>query len=122
VLAIAALHGHAGLAEFDADYRAARVRAFCAKVRMQLDPEVDAAYPVRWIGKVEVLTTDGRVLAGRVDEPKGDPGNTLSRPELEAKAMRLAAYRGGASEAEMQQVIRRIWALENAATVTRWLG
>ncbi len=122
VLAIAALHGHAGLAEFDADYRVARVRAFCAKVRMQLDPEVDAAYPVRWIGKVEVLTTDGRVLAGRVDEPKGDPGNTLSRPELEAKAMRLAAYRGGASEAEMQQVIRRIWALENAATVTRWLG
>ncbi len=89
---------------------------------MQLDPEVDAAYPARWIGKVEVLTKDGRVLAGRVDEPKGDPGNTLSRPELEAKAQRLAAYRGGATEAEMRQVIARVWSLEGAAVVTRWLG
>ena len=49
---------------------------------MELDPEVDAAYPARWIGKVTVHTIDGRVLHGRVDEPKGDPGNTLSRAEL----------------------------------------
>lgn len=121
VLAIAALHGHAGLGEFDADYRAAAVQAFRDRVRMVLDAEVDAAYPARWIGKVEVLTTDGRRLAGRVDEPKGDPGNTLSRPELEAKALKLAAYRGGATAAEMRAVIGRVWALDGAAPVGRWL-
>ena len=53
---------------------------------MAFDPEVQAAYPERWIGKVEVETVDGRRLHGRVDEPKGDPGNTLSRAELEASA------------------------------------
>ena len=122
VLAMAAIHGHAGLGEFDADYQAARVRAFCARVRMVLDAEVDAAYPARWIGKVEVLTRDGRRLAGRVDEPKGDPGNTLSRPELEAKAMKLAAYRGGAGDDEMRRVIARVWALDGDAPVGRWLA
>lgn len=35
-------------------------------------------------------TRDGRVLEGRVDEAKGDPGNTLSREELTAKAPQLA--------------------------------
>ena len=121
VLAIAAIHGHAGLGEFDADYRAARVTALRERVRMVLDAEVDAAYPARWIGKVEVLTKDGRRLAGRVDEPKGDPGNTLSRPELETKALKLAAYRGGASDAEMRGVIDRVWALDSDAQVGRWL-
>lgn len=120
VLALAAIHGLAGLAEFDAQYRAEQVQAFRERVHMVLDAEVDGAYPARWIGKVEVLTKDGRRLQGRVDEPKGDPGNTLTRPELEAKALKLATYRGGATEAEMRQVIERVWALDGAATVTAW--
>jgi 2-methylcitrate dehydratase PrpD len=81
------------------------------KVSMQLDAEVDGAYPQRWIGKVEVLTTDGRTLPGRADEPKGDPGNTLSRSEIELKARQLAAYGKGASEAEMRDLIDRVWTL-----------
>ena len=71
---------------------------------------------------MQVTTTDGRQLAARVDEPKGDPGNTLSRPELEDKAQRLAAYRGGASPAEMQAVIAQVWSLAQAATVPRFLA
>lgn len=123
VLALAALHGHAGLAEFDAGWREARVRAFAGRVHMLLDAEVDGAYPARWIGKVELLTRDGRVLHGRVDEPKGDPGNTLTRPELEAKARQLAAYRGSAYAAEMDRLIARVWALDGDTPVpARWLS
>ena len=88
-----------------------------AKVRMELAAEVDAAYPARWIGKVEVHTRDGRVLHGRVDEPKGDPGNTLSRQELEDKMLRLAAYGGAASQEEARQLVARIWNLADAAQV-----
>jgi 2-methylcitrate dehydratase PrpD len=122
VLAMVALHGRAGLAEFDAHYRDAAVAAFRERVRMVLDPEVDAAYPARWIGKVSVHTRDGRDLHARVDEPKGDPGNTLSRAELEDKAIRLATYHGGASEAEMRAVVQRVWAIAGAPVVTRLLG
>jgi len=122
VLGLVAVEGRAGLTEFDADYRDPAVVAFRDKVRMVLDPEVDQAYPARWIGKVQVQTTDGRRLEARVDEPKGDPGNTLSRAELEDKALRLAGYRDGASEAEMRSVIARVWSLAEAPVVGRFLG
>ena len=111
VLALVAQFGHAGLAEFDQHFNTAKTVAFCNRVSMVLDAEVDAAYPKRWIGKVTVTTTDGRSLQGRVDEPKGDPGNTLSREEITAKALRLAAYSGGANEAEMRLALDRLWSM-----------
>jgi 2-methylcitrate dehydratase PrpD len=84
---------------------------------MVLDQEVDQAYPARWIGKVTVQTTDGRTFDGRVDEPKGDPGNTLSRDELENKALRLAEFADAASPAEMRASFARLWALADAGQV-----
>jgi 2-methylcitrate dehydratase PrpD len=121
VLAMIALHRRAGVAEFDRHYADPEVAAFRAKVGMRLDAEVDRAYPQRWLGRVTVETADGRSFAGRVDEPKGDPGNTLSRPELEAKAVRLALGRDAATEAEMRAAFRQIYALAESASVPRLL-
>ncbi|RZJ26260.1 MAG: MmgE/PrpD family protein, partial [Haliea sp.] len=121
VLGLIATTGRAGLAEFDADYRKDSVVALRDKVHMELDAEVDGAYPARWIGKVRVETVDGRTLDARVDEPKGDPGNTLSRPELEDKAIRLGTYRDGASEAEMRGVIDQVWSLAGTQVPSRFL-
>ncbi|WP_322103323.1 MmgE/PrpD family protein [Paraburkholderia sp. J41] len=122
VLGLIALYRNAGLNEFAQQFSEARVRAFCGKVRMELDPDVDAAYPARWIGKVTVTTTDGRTLRARVDEPKGDPGNTLAREELRAKALRLAAFGAGASEAEMQRLFERVAAMPQIEEVGPLLG
>ena len=58
-----------------------------------------------------MTTTDGRVLQGRVDEPKGDPGNTLSREEITAKAQRLAAFSHGATPPEMTRAIDALWGI-----------
>ena len=121
VLALVARFGHAGLVEFDKHFQETITRALSDKVEMVLDDEVDAAYPRRWIGKVTVTTTDGRVLHGRVDEPKGDPGNTLSRVEITDKAQRLAAFSGGASEAEMTRAIDRLWDIASHPKVGRLL-
>jgi 2-methylcitrate dehydratase PrpD len=109
VLALVARFGHAGLPEFEQHFRDAETLRFRDKVEMVLDPEVDAAYPRRWIGKVTVQTVDGRVLHGRVDEPRGDPGNTLSRDQLTTKALQLAAFSGGATEDGMRSAVERIW-------------
>ena len=109
VLSLVARFRHAGLDEFDRHFLDEPTQALRDRVTMELDPEVDAAYPQRWIGKVTVYTADGRVLHGRVDEPKGDPGNTLSREEITAKALRLAAFSGGASVGEMQAALERLW-------------
>jgi 2-methylcitrate dehydratase PrpD len=61
------------------------------------------------------------VLEGRVDEPKGDPGNTLSRDELEQKALRLAEFGAGASEPEMRAAFKRIWNIADEPVVGNFL-
>lgn len=57
---------------------------------MQIDESVNRAYPKQWIGKVSLTTTDGRNLSARVDVPKGDPGNSFSRDEINGKVRTLA--------------------------------
>jgi 2-methylcitrate dehydratase PrpD len=109
VLALVARFGHAGLVEFAQHFQDEATQQLRDRVEMVLDEEVEQAYPQRWIGKVTVYTADGRVLRGRVDEPKGDPGNTLSRDEITAKALRLAAFSGGATAAEMQTAVDALW-------------
>jgi 2-methylcitrate dehydratase PrpD len=122
VLALVAQYRHAGLPEFEQHFRDEAIVRLRDKVEMVLDAEVDGAYPRRWIGKVTVTTTDGRTLHGRVDEPKGDPGNTLSRDEITAKALQLAAFSGGASEGEMRAAVERLWGIAAWPRVGRLLA
>jgi 2-methylcitrate dehydratase PrpD len=115
VLGLIAAHGRAGLDEFERyALTDPRVVLFRTRVSMVLDPEVDAAYPRRWIGKVDVVTTDGRIVSARVDTPKGDPGNSLSQEEITDKAMRLAHYRDGASERQTRAAIDKILTLDDS--------
>ena len=123
VLAQVAVNGRAGLADFtEQSLRDPRMRAFHDKVKMVLDPEIDRAYPKRWMGRVAVKTRDGKSVEHKISSPRGDPDNTLMRAELEGKALRLATYAGGASEAEMKKVIARVWRLREAREVRDFLG
>ena len=117
VLGLLAVYGKAGVHEFNECFRESDVQAFRQRVTMALDPEVDALYPQRWIGKVTVTTTDGRELQARIDEPKGDPGNTLSRTEIEQKAIMLAALSGAATEAEMRGALNELWKISEHVAV-----
>jgi 2-methylcitrate dehydratase PrpD len=117
VLALVAHYQFAGLQEFDQHFHDDEICAFRERVSMTLDPEVDSAYPQRWIGKVKVHLHNGQVLDGRVDEPKGDPGNTLSRAEITDKAMRLAAFSGGANPTEMSKAIDLLWNIRKQAKI-----
>ncbi|HEY4350498.1 MAG TPA: MmgE/PrpD family protein, partial [Paraburkholderia sp.] len=117
VLGLVAHHGYAGVIEFEQGFDADAIAAFRDNVTMAFDAEVDAAYPARWIGKVTVTTTDGRVFAGRVDEPKGDPGNTLSRDEIATKLHRLAAFSGAATEGEAGRLLGNAWQIAEQAQI-----
>ena len=117
VLALIAHYQFAGLQEFDDHFHDDAICLFRDRVTMTLDPEVDTAYPQRWIGKVKVHLSNGQVLDGRVDEPKGDPGNTLSRSEITDKAMRLAAFSGGATPSEMSNAIERLWNIRKQSKI-----
>jgi 2-methylcitrate dehydratase PrpD len=117
VLALVAHYQFAGLQEFDQHFHDQAICAFRDRVTMILDPEVDGAYPQRWIGKVKVYLQNGEIIEGRVDEPKGDPGNTLSREEITDKAMRLAAFSGGATPSEMRSAIERLWNIRKQSKI-----
>ena len=118
VLALIADRGRASLADFTTDaLREPRLRAFHDKVKMALDPVVDQAYPKRWLGHVSAVMRDGRALDQCITSPKGDPDNALTRAELEDKAMRLAAFTGGATAGEMKQIIGRVWRLHDEPDV-----
>lgn len=123
VLALIANLERASLADFTNDaLREKKLREFHDKVKMTLDPAVDRAYPKRWLGHVSVVTRDGRTLDQRIESPKGDPDNALTRAELEDKALRLASYTNGASAAEMKTVIARVWRLHDEPNVLNFLN
>jgi 2-methylcitrate dehydratase PrpD len=122
VLGLIAVHGKAGLSEFhQLALTDPAVASFRDKVSMTLDPEVDGAYPQRWLGRVTVTTTDGRTLHGAIDEPKGDPGNTLSREALADKFQRLTHFSGARTPAQADALIDKAWNLRNAASMAHWL-
>ena len=45
------------------------IRAFAGRTELVLDREIDAAYPARWIGLIEVEAADGNLFRSRVDTP-----------------------------------------------------
>ena len=123
VLALIATLGRASLPDFtETSIKNNKLREFHDRVTMVLDKDIDAAYPRRWIGRVTVQTADGRSMECRVESPKGDPDNTLTRPELEDKAQRLVAYSGAATADEMKQLIARIWRLHDQVSVRDFLA
>ncbi len=118
VLALLAVRGRAGVDDFnDETLNDPVIIDWSQRVVMVCDPEVEAAYPQRWLGKVRVTTRDGRVHEMRVDAPRGDPGNPLSRPQLENKALRLAAYRQAATPDEMHGLIQLAWNLRDTGSI-----
>lgn len=119
VLGLLAVHGKAGLTEFDAHALTdANVARFREIVTMQLDPAIDAAYPAKWIGKVDVTTNDGQTVTCTVETPKGDPGNPLTAQEIIEKAMALSAYGGAEPASTVENWISQIQRLETVADGT----
>jgi len=80
VLAIAARYGRAGILDFTEDrLRSPELLEFMNRVEMVLDQDIDDVFPKEWMARVTVTTKDGRVVEEKVETPKGDPGNTLTK-------------------------------------------
>jgi 2-methylcitrate dehydratase PrpD len=89
-VAVGLVHGRAGLGEYtDQVTRDAAVQESMDRVNYVVDPDIDAAYPEQWKAWAVVETKDGRTLRADIPEPKGDPGNPLTYPELVAKFLSL---------------------------------
>jgi len=121
-LGLIATHRKAGLAEFAGVLEDHSAMYFLDRVTMELDAEIDSAYPKQWIGKVTVTTKDQASYTGRVDEPKGDPGNTLSRVELDVKARALAVSGNAVNADELDELMKQIWHINGAEAISGLLS
>ena len=121
-LGLIAVHRRAGMAEFDGYLSDAPARSFLDRVAMRARSG-DRCGLSRTAGSARstVTVTDGRVLEGRVDEPKGDPGNTLTRDEIDAKARRLAGYGRGLDDSAIDRLMPRLWSIAEQNVVGRLL-
>ncbi|WP_102026607.1 MmgE/PrpD family protein [Salirhabdus sp. Marseille-P4669] len=67
------------------------IRQVMKKVKVEVDPEMDKAYPEKWGAKVEVKLTNGEVITKQADFPKGDPENPVTQNDLVEKFMELVS-------------------------------
>jgi 2-methylcitrate dehydratase PrpD len=121
VLALIAIQGRAGVEDFKLRLHDPEVRRFMEKVEMVYDPEVDAAYPERWQGSIEIETVGGQRIEAHLDHPRGDPLNPLSRAEIVEKVERLVQL-GGGMAAAVAPLVDRVLSLESAPEVGTILG
>ena len=96
-----------------------RVRALMERVRLEVEPTLDKLYPAKWPSVVELVTHSGDRLVSRVDYPKGDPENPLSREELCTKFRALASSSIG--QAQMEKYIEDTLRLEQIDNMASFL-
>ncbi len=118
-VAVAAIYKNVGLDKFtDAFLQDAQVRSLMERVKLVVDISLDEFYPEKWPTVVEVTTTGGQKLVSRVDYPKGDPENPLSRDELLTKFSALASpVIGLAQTGSYIRDILRLEQIENMASL-----
>ena len=91
----------------DAAYADPVIHGLIEKVQLEHGPEYDAITPA---ALVTIRTTDGRVLAKRVDHPRGTPENRMSDSELRDKFVECAGERMPSDQ--IDQVVETCLALD----------
>lgn len=110
--AVALVRGRADVAEFELPaVTDPTIRALREKVRAECDPSLPPGGAV-----VTAETRDGRSLTVRIDAARGSAAQPLSDRELEAKFRDNAARSG--NDADAEERIARIWAIEQATSLS----
>ncbi|MCK8786671.1 MmgE/PrpD family protein [Roseomonas sp. NAR14] len=100
VIATALARRRVSLADFGGEARRdPSILALAARVRVAVDPALDADYPRRRSARVVLRTKDGREFERLVPEPFGGAGNPLGDDEVAEKFLGLATPRLGAERA-----------------------
>jgi len=116
VVATALTHGSVRLAAFeDGRLQDQATRALMKKVTVELDPQLDAAFPAQRAARVSIQLADGRSEELLQPTRKGDPDQPLSDQELEEKFLELAVPVLGDGAA--RKLLERLWRLETQSTL-----
>jgi 2-methylcitrate dehydratase PrpD len=116
VVSNALIHGRVRLAAFTPERLAdASVRSLMERIELQVDPDIDAAFPGKRAARVVVLTRDGKELEHLQPNRKGDPEEPLSDEDLNDKFFELVGPVLGMAAAT--ELLKRLWRLESAPSL-----
>ncbi|GMQ90105.1 MAG: MmgE/PrpD family protein [Gammaproteobacteria bacterium] len=111
-VAVALLTGQVRLDAFSSERLAdPQVHQVMARFELQVDPEIDAAFPRQRAAMVEIETTDGNIYRHHSPTRKGDPDNPLTDEELTAKYRELVIPVIGKRPAE--SLLDLLWRLDS---------
>ncbi|MGH8310612.1 MAG: MmgE/PrpD family protein, partial [Steroidobacteraceae bacterium] len=100
-VAAALIDGRVGLEQFSADrfgldgVRRPMIAGLLSRTRVSVADDLTAKYPAAWPVRLAIELSDGQVLRGAADFPRGNPENPVSTDELESKFVALVAPRFG---------------------------
>jgi 2-methylcitrate dehydratase PrpD len=83
------------------------VRTLMPRIRVEVDPECEAAFPSKRSAKVEIRLKNGRVLNRHQPTRKGDPDAPLSDEDLSEKFLELTAPAVG--EKPAKALLGQLW-------------
>jgi 2-methylcitrate dehydratase PrpD len=90
-VATALVYEQVGLSAFTPDrLEDPKIKEVMRRISLVRDSELGKVYPERWPAVAEVTTRTGQTHAARIDFPRGDSENAMTREELEAKFNNLA--------------------------------
>jgi len=113
-VALAFEYGNAGISEFCSEsIQDPGIVSLASKVSVIADDNLTSLVPEKRAAIVQVAMYDGRVYTERVDYPKGEPENPLSKQEMEEKFVALAIY-GGKSKTEAELIQQYVWKIEDS--------
>jgi len=116
VVATALIHGSVRLAAFEPGRLAdPATRALMRRIDLEVDSELDAAFPGQRAARVEIETRDGRRERHLQPARKGDPELPLTDRELDEKYLELAGPVLG--EPRARTLLARLWRLDEIADV-----
>src|SRR5207237_4442657 len=99
-IAVAMCDGQALLEQFTPERIVEpRTVALAQRVEIEIDPEIDRAYPEIYGGRITVVTRGGQTISRRVDYSRGMPENPMAHEEVERKFMSLASVAVGEGRA-----------------------
>ncbi len=88
--------------------------AFCAKVSVRYDEELNKLYPDKTATRVEIRLKGGGAKIRQVDTPRGDPRDPMTAEEVTGKMRRFAQ---GRNPEKLEEAIRLVFRLEEISNL-----
>ncbi|MFP4698571.1 MAG: MmgE/PrpD family protein [Eubacteriales bacterium] len=113
-VALALKLGKVGIQEYMPSYlEDTSISSLTKKVDVFVDDKLTDLAPQKRAAIVKIITNEHRIYEARVDYPKGEPENPMTKEELENKFISLAKF-AGKSKKEIEEIMKYVWNLESS--------